>query len=377
MDKEELKETEKVLWEGVNNLRGSFDPSLYRDICLGLIFLKHISERFDAHEKSIEKLKNKPEYARFIDYPQYWRDHYRQHNIIYIPEQARWNFINNQRKSPKIKEILDSAFRKIEDENTYLENIFPKIYANLEVDNSKIAKLIDIYANKLPSSGDSDTIGQIYEYFLKEFALTSGQKGGEFYTPRCVVELLVNLIQPFKGRIYDPCCGSGGMFIKAIEFVKQYKEKNGDITLWGQEKNPAVWRLCRINMWIRGLEIDLGKRPADTFLNDLFYKEQFDYILANPPFNLEKWGLEESKGHYPEKYESYDNPPKNNANYAWLIHIVSKLKENGIAAVIMANNSVSSAKQEKKIRQKFIEENLIDGVVQFPTNFFILLEFQQ
>lgn len=357
MDNNEL---ENVLWESANKLRGGLSASDYMHVVLGLIFLKYLSDKFEVKFKELESQGKGYENDK---------DEYLADMVFYIPEKARWEYIKYFSNSEKLGQELDNAFIEIEKENPSLKNILPKTYSKLEVDQRRLGELIDLFTNKLDLSKESgDFIGHVYEYFLGKFARNLGQKGGEFYTPRCVVELLVKMIEPYKGKVYDPCCGSGGMFVQSANFVKEHQGNIDNISVYGQELNATTWRLAKMNLVIRGIEANLGDANADTFHDDKHKALRADYILANPPFNIKDYGqdrlLEDPRW-------MYDIPPKGNANYAWIQHIISKLSPQGVAGFVLANGSLStSSKQEYNIRKKMIDDDIVDCIITLPDKLF-------
>ncbi|WP_313630512.1 class I SAM-dependent DNA methyltransferase [Enterococcus devriesei] len=357
----ELKIEDK-LWAAADKLRGSMDASEYKNVVLGLIFLKYVSDSF---EEKYEEL-TKDEYADPEDKDEYLAD-----NIFWVPAEARWEKINRDAKTPKIGETIDEAMIAIEKENPSLNNVLPKNYSRPQLDKTRLGETVDLITNiKVGDSENrkTDTLGRTYEYFLGKFANAEGKGGGEFYTPRSVVSLLVEMLEPYAGRIYDPCCGAGGMFIQSEKFVENHQGKIGDISVYGQEFNPTTWQLCKMNLAIRGIDGNIGTHNADTFQNDLHKGLRADYILANPPFNISDWGqeklLEDSRW-------KYGTPPKNNANYAWIQHMVSKLAPEGTAGFVLANGSMStSTKDEFEIRKNLIANDLVECIVTLPSQMF-------
>ncbi|MGH1676943.1 class I SAM-dependent DNA methyltransferase [Enterococcus avium] len=357
----ELKIEDK-LWAAADKLRGSMDASEYKNVVLGLIFLKYVSDSF---EEKYEEL-TKDEYADPEDKDEYLAD-----NIFWVPAEARWEKINRDAKTPKIGETIDEAMIAIEKENPSLKNVLPKNYSRPQLDKTRLGETVDLITNiKVGDSENrkTDTLGRTYEYFLGKFASAEGKSGGEFYTPNPVVTLLVEMLEPYSGRIYDPCCGAGGMFVQSEKFVENHQGKIGDISIYGQEFNPTTWQLCKMNLAIRGIDGNIGTHNADTFQNDLHKGLRADYILANPPFNISDWGqeklLEDSRW-------KYGLPPKNNANYAWIQHIISKLAPEGTAGFVLANGSMStSTKNEYEIRKNLIENDLVECIVTLPSQMF-------
>ncbi|TCW40968.1 type I restriction enzyme M protein [Laceyella sacchari] len=352
---------EQRLWSMADKLRNNMDAAEYKHVVLGLLFLKYIS---DAFEEEYERLSN-DEWADPED-----PDEYLANNIFWVPQEARWSHIKANAKKPEIGQIIDNAMVAIERDNNSLKGVLPKDYARPELDKTKLGEIIDLFSFKVgdKDSQAHDVLGRVYEYFLNNFASAEGKNGGQFYTPRTVVKLLVELIQPFKGRIYDPCCGSGGMFVQSQEFIKAHQGRIGDVAVYGQESNPTTWRLCKMNLAIRGIDNNLGEYHADTFHDDLHKNLKADYILANPPFNISDWGGERLTEDHRWKYGV---PPAGNANYAWIQHIVSKLAPSGTAAFILANGSMSTNQSsEATIRKNLIENDLVEAIVTLPGQLF-------
>lgn len=356
------KDIEKTLWAAANKLRGSLDASSYKDVVLGLIFLKYISDKFNKKQGEIRSNKNFKE--EDLDNPAFYG------SAFFVPKEARWEYINENSKQVKIKEILDDAFAKIEQENPKLKGILPKTFTKTEVESQKLGELIDLLTNNFDTTNfDGDLIGRVYEYFLGEFARASGQKGGEFYTPKSIVKLLIELIEPTKGRVYDPACGSGGMFVQAEEYIKKHGGDSNDISVYGQELTATTWRLAKMNLAIRGVEPNLGERQADTFKNDQHKDLKAEFVIANPPFNLKDYGIEGLQDD--PRWKEFGIPPKNNANYAWISHMISKLTQNGIAGIVLANGSLATSnKQEFEIRKNIIETGLVEGIISLPDKLF-------
>ncbi len=356
---------EKKLWEMADRLRGHMDAAEYKHTVLGLIFLKYIS---DAFQKKYEELKalQETEYADPED-----RDEYLAANVFWVPPEARWERIQAAAPQPEIGQVIDQAMEAIERENPPLKGVLPKNYARPTLDKIRLGELVKLVGDidlRAREYGVKDPLGRVYEYFLGRFAAAEGKGGGEFYTPQCVVQLLVEMIEPYRGRVYDPCCGSGGMFIQSERFVEAHGGKLGDIAIYGQESNPTTWRLAKMNLAIRRIEADLGPHPADTFLNDLHKDLRADYILANPPFNMSHWGGERLRE---DPRWKYGVPPAGNANYAWIQHFIYHLAPNGTAGFVMANGSLStSTKAEFAIRKGILEDDLIECIVALPGQLF-------
>ncbi|WCF07662.1 type I restriction-modification system subunit M [Paenibacillus thiaminolyticus] len=352
---------EEKLWGMADKLRGSMDAAEYKHVALGLLFLKYVS---DAFEEKYEALKNEP-YADPED-----RDEYLAANIFWVPKEARWSHIKKNAKQPEIGQIIDQAMMDIERENPSLKGVLPKDYARPALDKTRLGEVIDLFSFKVgdEESRSQDILGRVYEYFLSKFASAEGKNGGEFYTPSSVVQLLVAMIEPYKGRVYDPCCGSGGMFVQSEKFVEERQGKLGDIAVYGQESNPTTWRLCKMNLAIRGIDSNLGESHADTFHNDLHKNLKADYILANPPFNISDWGGDRLTE---DARWSFGVPPTGNANYAWIQHMVNKLAPNGVAGFVLANGSMStSTTAEFEIRSKLVNADLVDCIVTLPGQLF-------
>ncbi len=362
MKEEELIELEKKLWKAAGKMIGAVPVSEYKFIVLGLIFLKYISDSF---EDKYQQLRAEG-YGLEED-----RDSYIADNVFYVPAKARWEYINSKSKSPDIGQVIDDAMEEVEKENPSLKGVLIKQYNKPEWKNVNLGELIDLFTNiKVGSkeAKDKDIFGRIYEYFLGEFAANELQKGGEFYTPACLVRTMVEMIEPYKGRIYDPACGSGGMFVQSIKFIQRHQGNKYHLNIYGQEKNPTTWKLAKMNLAIRGINNEgLGKFADDTFHNDLHKDLKADFVLANPPFNISDWGQEKLLD---DPRWKYGVPPKGNANYAWLQHMISKLSVNGKAAIILANGSLSAGGQEEEIRKNLIEADLVDCILSMPSNLF-------
>lgn len=352
---------EEKLWLMADKLRGSMDASEYKNVVLGLLFLKYVSDSFE--EKFLE-LQN-DEWADPED-----PDEYLAENVFWVPSEARWSYINENSKKPEIGQIIDNAMIAIEKENESLRGVLPKDYARPALDKTRLGETIDLFSFKVgdKESRSKDMLGRVYEYFLSKFASAEGKGGGEFYTPMSVVKLLVEMLQPYKGRVYDPCCGSGGMFVQSEKFVEGHQGRLGDIAIYGQESNPTTWKLAQMNLAIRGIDANLGEHNADTFHNDLHKGLKADYILANPPFNISDWGGEKLKE---DVRWQFGTPPVGNANYAWIQHMVSKLAPSGTAGFVLANGSMSTSTiAELEIRKNLIENDLVECIVTLPGQLF-------
>ncbi len=360
---------EAQLWQMADALRGSMDAAEYKHVVLGLIFLKYISDAFEEEHAKLEAEKSQgadPEDP----------DEYRAQNIFWVPPEARWAHLKAHAKQPTIGRLVDDAMAGIERDNSALKGVLPKDYARPTLDKQRLGSLIDLISNiKVgdEASRAKDVLGRVYEYFLSQFASAEGKKGGEFYTPRCVVKLLVEMIEPYRGRVYDPCCGSSGMFVQSVEFIRAHAKGNGnggkckaDISIYGQESNYTTWRLARMNLAIRGIDGQIAH--GDSFHNDRHPDLKADFILANPPFNISDWGGERLRD---DKRWQYGAPPAGNANFAWVQHIVHHLAPAGVAGFVLANGSMSSNQSgEGEIRRAIIEADLVDCMVALPGQLF-------
>jgi type I restriction enzyme M protein len=360
---------EAKLWATADALRGSMDAAEYKHVVLGLIFLKYISDAFE--EQHARLLAERSQGADPED-----PDEYRAINIFWVPPEARWPHLKAQAKQPTIGQLVDDAMAAIERDNPTLKAVLPKDYARPALDKSRLGQLIDLVSNIMVGDAESrskDTIGRVYEYFLSQFASAEGKKGGEFYTPRCIVRLLVEMLEPYRGRVYDPCCGSSGMFVQSIEFIQAHASGNGnagkaknDIAIFGQESNYTTWRLARMNLAIRGIEGQIAH--GDSFHNDCHPDLKADFILANPPFNVSDWRGELLKD---DKRWKYGVPPPGNANFAWVQHMIHHLAPTGMAGFVLANGSMSSNQSgEGEIRKNILEADLVDCMVALPGQLF-------
>lgn len=352
---------EKEIWEAANELRGSMDAGEYKHIVLGLIFLKYLSDKF---EERYEELKSEG-YGDEED-----KDEYTAEGVFFVPPEARWEVIAKKAHDPDNGKTIDEAMLAIEKNNKSLEGILPKTFSNPDLDKTKLGGVIDLFTNiKMSSHGDKqDILGRTYEYCLSMFAETEGKKAGEFYTPSCIVKTLVSVLQPYDGRVYDPCCGSGGMFVQSKKFVDNHQGNIDNLSIFGQESNPTTWKMAKMNLAIRGIEADLGEHHADTFHNDLHKGMRADYIMANPPFNLKKWGQEKLTD---DPRWKYGTPPKTNANFGWMQHMIYHLSEKGKIGLVLANGSLSSTTAaEKKIRKAIVEDDLVECIIELPSQLF-------
>ncbi len=357
---------EKQLWKTADKLRKNIDAAEYKHIALGLIFLKYIS---DAFEELYTKLKaEEPNGADPEDI-----DEYKAENVFFVPKEARWEHLKSQAKQPTIGKTVDAAMDALEKENSSLKGVLPKAFARPNLDPTSLGELIDLIGNIAlgdAKARSADILGHVFEYFLGEFALAEGKKGGQFYTPRSVVELLVEMLEPYKGRVFDPCCGSGGMFVHSEKFVKEHQGRVNDISIYGQESNQTTWRLCKMNLAIRGIDSSQVKwNNEGSFLNDAHKDLKADYIIANPPFNVSDWGgdLLRKDGRW-----QYGVPPVGNANFAWLQHFIYHLSPNGQAGVVLAKGALTSKiSGEGEIRKALIEAGVIDCIVNLPAKLFL------
>lgn len=352
---------EEQIWKAADKLRGNLDASEYKNVVLGLIFLKYISDKFDErHWELVDEGEGFEED----------RDEYTYKNIFWVPQEARWDVVASAAHTPEIGKVIDEAMRSIEAENPKLKGILPKNFARQELDKRRLGDVVDLFTNvKMAEKGDTrDILGRTYEYCLSKFAEAEGKNAGEFYTPACIVRTLVEIIQPFHGRVYDPCCGSGGMFVQSAEFVKRHAGNINDLSIYGQESNPTTWKMAMMNLAIRGIDADLGKFNADTFFDDLHKNERFDFVLANPPFNLSDWGGDQLQN---DPRWEFGTPPAGNANFAWLQHMVHHLAEGGRMGMVLANGSLSSQQSgEGDIRRAVVEAGLVEGIVAMPDRLF-------
>jgi type I restriction enzyme M protein len=360
---------EKQLWKAADKLRKNIDAAEYKHIVLGLIFLKYISDSF---EQQFAKLtQGQGEYAGADPED---KDEYSAENIFFVPQQARWAYLQDNARLPEIGKMVDAAMDAIEAENAPLKGVLPKVFARDNLDPASLGQLIDLVGNIAlgdAKSRSADVLGHVFEYFLGEFALAEGKQGGQFYTPRSVVELLVEMLEPYNGRVFDPCCGSGGMFVQSEKFIADHQGKLSDISIYGQESNQTTWRLAKMNLAIRGIEASQVKwNNEGSFLNDAHQDLKADYIIANPPFNVSDWSgdLLRTDGRW-----QYGAPPAGNANFAWLQHFIYHLSPNGQAGVVLAKGALTSKTSgEGEIRKALIEQgNVIDCIVNLPAKLFL------
>ena len=364
------KSFEQTLWDTADKLRGTVESSEYKHVVLSLIFLKFVSDRFQARRQEIID-EGHDDHVDMVEF-------YTMKNVFYLPEKSRWSTIVKQAKQDDIAVRIDSALHAVEKNNPSLKGALPDNYfSRMGIDVAKLAALIDSINNintvedsQAGAAGEEDIVGRVYEYFLGKFAATEGKGGGEFYTPKCVVNLIAEMIEPYSGKIYDPCCGSGGMFVQSVKFITSHSGNQKDISIYGQEQTSTTYKLAKMNLAIRGISGNLGEVPADTFFKDQHPDLKADYIMANPPFNLKAWrGTDELTDD--ARWSGYEVPPTGNANYGWILHMISKLSENGIAGFVLANGSMStSTKGEGDIRQKIIENDLVDCMIALPGQLF-------
>lgn len=366
MAKAEKKQVslEAGLWNACNKLRGSVTATDYVNVVLGLLFLRFAYDKFKAQR---EKLLADEETADFIDNPRF----YSKDNVFFLEENDRWNYIKDNSKSNKIFTYIDDAFRNMEKNNPTLKGALPiGFYITLHIEPSKFSSLIDEIDRIQYSQEESDdVIGRVYEYFLRKFCIAAKSEKGEFYTPGNIVELMTLLIQPYSGSVYDPCCGSGGMFVQSAEFIKRHKGNKKDITIYGQESNDKTYKLARMNLAIRGLNCDLGDMDASTFTSDKHPNLRADFILANPPFNLKDWRTENELRN-DHRWDGYEVPPISNANYAWILHMLARLSFNGSAAFLMSNGALNAGAEEYKIRKQLIENDKVEAIIVLPSKMF-------
>ena len=357
------KPIEVSLWESANKLRGSVEPSEYKHVVLGLIFLKFVSDKFEEHRsKLIVDGKQK-----YVEMPEF----YNMSNVFFLEEISRWNYIKEKAKQDDLALIIDTALHTIEKDNKSLKGALPDNYfSRLGLESSKLASLIDEISeiNTLKDK-EQDIVGRVYEYFLSKFALAEGKGTGEFYTPKSIVNLIAEMIEPYKGIIYDPACGSGGMFVQSIKFIESHHGNKREVSIYGQEYTNTTYKLAKMNLAIRGISANLGAKAANTFSDDQHKDLKADYIMANPPFNQKDWRAEDELIDDP-RWRGYDVPPKSNANYGWILNMASKLSENGVAGFILANGALSGGGEEYKIRRKLIENDLVEAIVVLPRDMF-------
>ncbi len=360
---------EQTLWATADKLRGSVESSEYKHVVLSLIFLKFISDKFEQRKQQMIG-EGQGDYVDMVEF-------YTMANTFYLPEDARWDFIAKNAKQDDIAVKIDTALHTVEKNNKALRGALPDNYfSRLGLDASKLAALIDAINNidtivgEEGSASETDIVGRVYEYFLGNFAATEGKGGGEFYTPKCVVNLLAEMIEPYHGKIYDPCCGSGGMFVQSVKFVENHQGNKKDISIYGQEQTSTTYKLAKMNLAIRGISANLGDVPADTFFKDQHPDLKADFIIANPPFNLKEWRGPDELTDDP-RWAGFETPPTGNANYGWILHMISKLSDNGVGGFVLANGSMSTnTNGEGEIRKQIIENDLVDCMIALPGQLF-------
>jgi type I restriction enzyme M protein len=375
----QAKTLEQRLWDAADALRGNQEPSEYKHVVLGLVFLKYISDRFEERRKAIEAtlsdpnsddyIPKKARREQFIES----RDEYTSHNVFWVPADARWDSIQAKAKLPSIGQDIDKAMDLIEKENPVIRGVLPRNYGREGLDKGRLGQLVDLIGSigftEADDHGSDDVLGRVYEYFLGQFAgKETGKDAGAFYTPRWVVKLLVDMLEPYKGRVYDPAAGSGGMFVESSKFVKAHGGKRTDISVYGQEFTDATWKLAKMNLALRGIEADMGDRSADSFTQDLHPDLRADFVIANPPFNVSNWWNAKLAD---DPRWKYGTPPEGNANFAWVQHFLYHLAPNGTAGFVLSNGSLSSKSGgEGEIRRKLVEADLVDCIVALPDKLF-------
>lgn len=357
------KSIEETLWESANKLRGSVEPSEYKHVVLSLIFLKYAYDRFvDRRNELIADHKE-----AFVDQPVF----YNAKNVFYLNEISRWDYLMENAKQNDIAIKIDAALAQVEKDNPSLKGALPSnYYSGLGLDRTKLASLLDVIGTiDTQKDKEHDLIGRVYEYFLGKFAIAEGKGKGEYYTPKTIVNLIAEMIQPYRGKIYDPCCGSGGMFVQSMKFIEAHHGNKKDISVYGQEYTNTTYKLAKMNLAIRGIACNLGERAADTFHDDRHKDLKADFIMANPPFNQKSWRAENELTNDP-RWQGYDVPPTSNANYGWILNIVSKLSANGMAGFLLANGALSGDGTELNIRRQLLKNHLVEAIVILPRNMF-------
>ena len=351
---------EDILWDAAEKLRDKCDPADYKNVVLGLVFLKYVSDKFIAKYNELKKVGD----GREDDDDYYIQDH-----VFIVPKEALWNEIAKHSKQEDLGQIIDQAFIAIEKNNNQLKGILPKTYSKSDLDKTALGELVDFFTNNLNmKDADGDFFGQVYEYYIGAFARNIPTKGGEFFTPKSVVELMVDILEPFKGRVYDPCCGSGGMFVQCSKFVKEHQGNVDDISIFGQESNPGTWKMAKMNLAIRGLEGNLGEKNGDSFTDDMHKTLRADFILANPPYNLKQYWKPSLNG---DPRWAFGKPDEKNANYAWLSLMYSKLAQRGKAAILMPNGATTSnTTDDYKLRKEMIESGKVEAILALPNKLF-------
>ncbi len=363
VNNKKTKSIEETLWESANKLRGSVEPSEYKHVVLGLIFLKFASDKFEERRKELIH-EGKEKYMEMKEF-------YNMKNVFFLPEASRWSYIIKNAKQADIAIKIDTALHMVEKNNPALKGALPDNYfSRLNLDPSKLAALLDTI-NNIDTIKDkqTDIVGRVYEYFLSKFALAEGKGKGEFYTPKSIVNLIAEMIEPYKGIIYDPCCGSGGMFVQSVKFIESHHGNKKEVSIYGQEYTATTYKLAKMNLAIRGISANLGETPANTFVRDQHPDLKADFIMANPPFNQKDWRASDELTDDP-RWRGYDVPPVSNANYAWILNMASKLSENGVAGFILANGALSGGGTEYLIRKKMIENDMVEAILILPRSMF-------
>lgn len=357
------KSFEESLWDSANKLRGSVESAEYKHVVLSLIFLKFISDVFETQKAKI--INNYGQ--QYVDMEEF----YHRDNTFYLPKNSRWNYILDNAKQNDIAIKIDTALHDIEKKNKSLTGALPENYfSRIDLEVSKLSALLDEINNiQTIKSQHEDIVGRVYEYFLSKFAIAEGRGKGEFYTPKSIVNLIAEMIEPFKGRVYDPCCGSGGMFVQSMKFIENHKGNKKDIAIYGQELTTTTYKLAKMNLAIRGISADLGETARDTFFKDQHKDEKFDFIMANPPFNQRAWRADDELLD-DDRWNGYDTPPTSNANYGWILHIASKLSQNGVAGFILGNGALTGTGKEFNIRKKLVDNDLVEAIAVLPMNMF-------
>jgi len=357
------KSIEETLWDSANKLRGTVEPSEYKHVVLGLIFLKFANDKFEERRKEIIA-EGHDKYLEMVDF-------YTQKNVFYLPEISRWDYLMENARQNDIALRIDTALFTLEKNNPSLKGALPdNYYSRLNLDVTKLASLLStIHQVNTLEDKEQDIVGRVYEYFLSKFAIAEGKGKGEFYTPKSIVNLIAEMIEPYKGKIYDPCCGSGGMFVQSMKFIENHHGNKKEVAIYGQEQTATTYKLAKMNLAIRGISANLGDIPENTFSRDQHKDLKADYIMANPPFNQKQWRAKDELTK-DSRWSGYDVPPTGNANYAWILNIVSKLSENGVAGFLLANGALSSGSTEYNIRKKMIENNLVEAIIILPQNMF-------
>jgi Type I restriction-modification system methyltransferase subunit len=354
---------EETLWDSANKLRGKVESSEYKHVVLGLVFLKFASDKFEQRKEELVK-EGKKQYVDMVEF-------YTMKNVFYLPKESRWSFLKEHAKQNDIAIKIDTALATVEKTNPSLKGALPdNYYSRLDLDVSKLAALLDTINNiDTLKDKEQDIVGRVYEYFLSKFALAEGKGKGEFYTPKCIVNLIAEMIEPYEGTIYDPCCGSGGMFVQSVKFIESHHGNKKKLSIYGQEYTSTTYKLAKMNLAIRGISSNLGDVPENTFFRDQHKDIKADFIMANPPFNQKQWRADNELVD-DSRWNGYEIPPTGNANYAWILHMASKLSENGVAGFILANGALSGGGDEYKIRRKMIENNLVEAIMILPQNMF-------